>query len=836
MPSNASVLVQLIKRAEQDNDIETLERLLRDGFELAEESPEPFSPRLAMREDFRTEYLSGEPEGSRAVNWLNRIARAKRRVQFNLKIAGAFEGRVLVEEGDSWTQYPVLLDDIVDHLNTESDIAIFSTGAAGDIVANMAAQKEYLPAIRATNAQGLLLSGGGNDLLGDGALARVLLQYDEHKPVADLIDYPALERSVQDILHHYRTILSDVQNEFPGIKVFGHGYDLPFPQNGGKWLGTPFAEKGIPADVGRNVLQIIIDTFNEHLITLAQSANNFVFTDLRGVVDRGANSWFDELHPKNAGYERAANAILDTIDQHIEARAAGGFGVESLTAASKVVVLDPGHGGTTPPPKVGGSRWNNAVGPNGTLEKTLTLDVARRTKSILEARGFAVHLTRSSDVNLGLSARAAVAKSRNAPVFVSIHFNASTGHNAQGTETFVHTLSGSASKDLCRAVQAEMVTALGLRDRNALHPGGIKKAGFSVLKPASHASATAAVLHEVSFLDRADEEQRLQKVSYLKKIATALADGIETYLSPGLESFNRLVEADEIGDAIEAEAFDRGVSVAHYLSGANQQDGLDEVHTGTVENALFRRLQSGGHLIANADETNIERAEASASEASSDWLYDMARSLAARHDASTYHGGDNDFDRNDIDEFSTVDIGPSPDFDAFGVDIERNVEQLRGLFAGVERAAFDYRAFEAFIGSLGLRYFAPAEFLYLGGGNASGLCAGKNQLPPRHLWSNLANSAKMLDEIRHRLGAPVRITSCYRSTAYNDCVDGRPRSLHLEFNAIDWTCSTGRPRNWASVAKAVRATSTAFRGGVGIYTAKNFVHIDTRGNNANWGS
>lgn len=187
-----------------------------------------------------------------------------------------------------------------------------------------------------------------------------------------------------------------------------------------------------------------------------------------------------------------------------------------------VVVIDPGHGGTT---EVGGSSANNATGPAGLKEKTVTLDIAKRAEPLLKAAGHSVKLTRTSDVNLGLAARAGVAKAAGADAFVAIHMNASKAHNAQGTETYHHTDASSDSKALAAAVQKRVQAATGLRDR------GVKHEQFGAIKPASHAARTAAVLVEVSFLDRADEEARLKTDAYKDKIAKAIADGITDWLT-----------------------------------------------------------------------------------------------------------------------------------------------------------------------------------------------------------------------------------------------------------------------------------------------------------------
>ncbi len=186
------------------------------------------------------------------------------------------------------------------------------------------------------------------------------------------------------------------------------------------------------------------------------------------------------------------------------------------------VVIDPGHGGTT---AVGGSSANNAIGPAGTLEKTLTLDVGRRVRDVLAGQGHTVLMTRNADNNLGLAARAHVARDNHAAAFVSIHFNASVPHNAQGTETWIHTSHSTASNRLATRVQASTQDATGLNDR------GVKAGGFGVINPSSHWSGTAACLVEISFMDRADEETRLQNTTYRDASAAGIAQGITAYLA-----------------------------------------------------------------------------------------------------------------------------------------------------------------------------------------------------------------------------------------------------------------------------------------------------------------
>ena len=76
-------------------------------------------------------------------------------------------------------------------------------------------------------------------------------------------------------------------------------------------------------------------------------------------------------------------------------------------------------------------------GPEGTLEKDVTLDVARRLRAAIERRlGLRVVLTRSGDADVTLDERAAIANNNRADLFISLHANASMRETATGAEVF----------------------------------------------------------------------------------------------------------------------------------------------------------------------------------------------------------------------------------------------------------------------------------------------------------------------------------------------------------------------------------------------------------------
>jgi len=423
-----------------------------------------------------------------------------------------------------------------------------------------------------------------------------------------------------------------------------------------------------------------------------------------------------------------------------------------------VIVIDPGHGGAQTIP--GDSTWNNAVGPGGTLEKTLTLDIGRQVAAALKAAGHDVHLTRSTDVNLRLRDRAAAAKTRQAAAFVSVHFNGSTGHDAQGTETLVGIDHTNRSAMLSLAVQDALLAVTKLKDRNkAHHPSRIKPQALGVLRLADHHPATACCLAEISFLDRTDEEARLGDADYRTALAQAIAQGVAGFLSAMPRAIG---PAASFGDAVEAAA-------------------------------------------GSSDPAAIER------------FLGLDKPLTGRR------GGDGD------EAGERVEMPPRP--------FAKPRRAVKPKARASNRAAaqgFDAAAFAAFITSLGLRHFSAQELLYAGASNSFGSCKGLNEPPPQELWSRIANTVLMLDEIRDALGAPVRILSCYRSRAYNSCIGGEDASLHMQFNAIDFTCQSGSPEVWRRVAASLRDRDPRFVGGIGIYPTSRFVHIDTRGTAANW--
>jgi N-acetylmuramoyl-L-alanine amidase len=97
------------------------------------------------------------------------------------------------------------------------------------------------------------------------------------------------------------------------------------------------------------------------------------------------------------------------------------------------VVIDPGHGGSDE-----GTVFDN--GKTRLSEKEVTLSLAREAARHLRAKGYDVILTRSSDLDLSLPHRTALANRLKADLFLSLHMNATPmpmGAGADGVETYI---------------------------------------------------------------------------------------------------------------------------------------------------------------------------------------------------------------------------------------------------------------------------------------------------------------------------------------------------------------------------------------------------------------
>ena len=208
--------------------------------------------------------------------------------------------------------------------------------------------------------------------------------------------------------------------------------------------------------------------------------------------------------------------------------------------AKGTVVIDPGHGGTR---NVGGSDANHATSPGGALEKNMTLAMGLLVKDALQAANtnghqITVFMTRSTDENLGLTARANVARDKKADVFLSIHYNGFDGI-VRGVEAYVRPQAAgniNLAKDtaLAKNLQSRVFQAIKARDAGT-KDRGVKEMKLGVLVDSALGNTSAshrcrACLLEIEFMDVAAVDELLNTgadaATVRREIAGAIADAL----------------------------------------------------------------------------------------------------------------------------------------------------------------------------------------------------------------------------------------------------------------------------------------------------------------------
>ncbi len=175
-----------------------------------------------------------------------------------------------------------------------------------------------------------------------------------------------------------------------------------------------------------------------------------------------------------------------------------------------VIFVDAGHGGRDP----------GAVA-NGIQEKDVVLPISLKLGQALQSMGYTVYYTRTNDVEIDLEPRVAAAERINADVFVSVHANALAPGNSgiSGVETY-HSRNSTVGKELASYVHSQIISGTGASDRS------VRGAGFYVIAKTS----MPAILVETGYVTNPTEARNLNSPDYQKRMADAIARGIDQFM------------------------------------------------------------------------------------------------------------------------------------------------------------------------------------------------------------------------------------------------------------------------------------------------------------------
>lgn len=219
-----------------------------------------------------------------------------------------------------------------------------------------------------------------------------------------------------------------------------------------------------------------------------------------------------------------------------------------------VVAIDAGHGGKDP----------GAVGPQGTMEKNITLSIAKKLKARIDREpGMRAVLVRDGDHFISLAGRRIKARQANADLFVSIHADAAPRREAHGASVYALSENGATSTTASwlakKENEVDLLGGVKLDDKdrylkqtlidlsmnatiddsvrlashvlneigsvNHLHKRNVEQAGFAVLKSPDIPS----ILVETAFISNHTEEARLNSEAYQNKLVDAISAGLKRY-------------------------------------------------------------------------------------------------------------------------------------------------------------------------------------------------------------------------------------------------------------------------------------------------------------------
>lgn len=326
---------------------------------------------LSPKGIFRSTAASG------IVGYINQRVRAKRQDRFWDRIQSGFRENesniVAVAEGDSWFEHP-LLHDIIDHINREKHIAVFSLAYAADWLDNILYQGEYVDMLSVIKPDVFLVSGGGNDLLGDKKIGimcqgidpkRVEKNIQEHtryvytdtiperyrEGLEDNDDAEAIRDGVKYLTKEffgflnimqwqYYFLFSSIRSKYQDMPIITQSYDFARPQasierppqlaywfqwlvntlqQSGKWIETAMRTANITdTNQMRNAIKAMLYLFKQMVIETSAPFSYIYHIDSQGLCRE--TEWFDEIHIKSHKFLRVGKTYVKAMEEAVNQR------------------------------------------------------------------------------------------------------------------------------------------------------------------------------------------------------------------------------------------------------------------------------------------------------------------------------------------------------------------------------------------------------------------------------------------------------------------------------------------------------------------------------------
>jgi hypothetical protein len=265
--------------------------------------------------------------------------------------------------GDSWFEYPLNDDGLLGpNAAVVADTQLQSMGSPPPVILSYALHGQASTAVlswenqdsilkaltdpstthwnNGTTADGILVSAGGNDVVGD----QFAIYLDYGGGGLDKARFQGVLASVQasymDLFALRDIVTQEVKVDPKNIPIFGHCYDYAIPNGrpagwpiplAGPWLQPPLEFSGYDYSQGLKIVKDAIDGFHDMLYALAtdkitlpgKTTNNFMLINTTGTITRDTtrpSGWANEIHPYTEGFTALANKWLSGLRKHFPGR------------------------------------------------------------------------------------------------------------------------------------------------------------------------------------------------------------------------------------------------------------------------------------------------------------------------------------------------------------------------------------------------------------------------------------------------------------------------------------------------------------------------------------
>ena len=267
--------------------------------------------------------LVDDPDRLSLTSLLDFYRKAKRR-RYEKHLAGGYTGLKCVAEGDSWLELPPIgyATDLIREL--WNDYAILSLAKAGDDWADVLRQDELFTTVAEERPDVVLLSIGGNNVL--GSIETFAHHWTSERPKDEYLN-EEFGYELNKIEFYTDRWVSNLVDMGCDVILHAYAYADPRPARDGGWLiGGPLSRERNINDrvIWRNLVTEMIDLFAARMRSLSQNpkfGGRFRFLDTRQDLGAGSDWWQAEVHPTKKGFEAVALRVRSELDAIAAARA-----------------------------------------------------------------------------------------------------------------------------------------------------------------------------------------------------------------------------------------------------------------------------------------------------------------------------------------------------------------------------------------------------------------------------------------------------------------------------------------------------------------------------------